>query len=207
MEDSWTSFRDTVYAAAYKTLGSTQRKHQDWFDENDEEITKLLEEKNRLHRAYVSDKSSASKAAFSNACNTVQKKLHEMQDTWLSQKAEEIQRYADTKDMKRFYKSVKTVYAPQPASSSPLLSADGTTLITEKPRILERWAEQLDAVLNRPSHINEAAISRQPQVDINHEMDTPPTLPEVEKAIHQLSSGKAPGADAISAEVYKHAGP
>ena len=38
-------------------------------------------------------------------------------------------------------------------------------------------------------------------------MDTPPTLWEVEKAIHQLSSGKAPGADAIPAEVYKHAGP
>ena len=38
-------------------------------------------------------------------------------------------------------------------------------------------------------------------------MDAPPTLPEVEKAIHQLSSGKAPGADAIPAEVYKHAGP
>ena len=38
-------------------------------------------------------------------------------------------------------------------------------------------------------------------------MDTPPTLSEVEKAIHQLSSGKAPGADAIPAEVYKNAGP
>ena len=183
VEDSWTSFRDTMYAAAYETLGFTKRKHPDWFDENDEEITKLLEKKNRLHRAYISDKSSASKAAFSNARKMVQKKLHEMQDTWLSQKAEEIQRYADTKDMKRFYKSVKTVYmyGPQPASSSPLLSTDGTMLINEKSCILERWAEHFDAVLNTPSHINGEAINRLPQVDINHEMDTPPTLPEVEK--------------------------
>ena len=196
-----------MYAAAYETLGSTQRKHKDWFNENEKEIIKLLEEKNKLHRAYISDKSSASKAAFSNARNTVQKKLHEMQDTWLSQKAEETQHYADTKDMKCFYESVKTVYGPQPASSSPLLSADGTTLITEKSRILEKWAEHFDAVLNRPSHINEEAINRLPEVDINHKMDTPPTLPEVKKAIHQLSSGKAPGADAIPAEVYKHAGP
>ena len=183
VEDSWTSFCDTMYAAAYETLGFTKRKHQDWFDESDEEITKLLQKKNRLHRAYVSDKSSASKAAFSNACKMVQKKLHEMQDTWLSQKAEEIQHYADTKDMKRFYKSVKTVYmyGPQPASSSPLLSTDGTMLINEKSCILERWAEHFDAVLNRPSHINEEAINRLPRVDINHEMDTSPTLPEVEK--------------------------
>ena len=108
--------------------------------------------------------------------------------------------------MKRFYESVKTVYGPQPASSSPLLSADGSTLITEKSRILERWAEHFDAVLNRPSHINEEAINRLPQVDIIHEMDTPPTLPEVEKAIHQLFSGKAPGAGAIPVEVLSMLG-
>ena len=81
VEDSWTSFRDTMYAPAYETLGSTQCKHQDWFDENDEEITKLLGEKNILHRAYVSNKSSASKAAFSNARNMVQKKLQESSRT------------------------------------------------------------------------------------------------------------------------------
>ena len=99
------------------------------------------------------------------------------------------------------------MYGPQPASSSPLLSADGTTLITEKSRILERQAERFDAFLNRPSHINDEAINRLPQVNINHKMDTPPTLPEVEKAIHQLSGGKAQGADAIPAEVYKLSGP
>ena len=119
-----------------------------------------------------------------------------MQDTWLSQKAEEIQCYADTKDMKRLYESVKT------ASSSPLLSADGVTLITEKSRILERWAEHTDA-----SSKNKQSTDCLESIDINHEMDTPPTLPEVEKAIHQLSSGKAPGADFIPAEVYNHAGP
>ena len=207
VEDSWSSFRNTVYTAAYETLGPTQRKHQDWFDENDKEINKLLEEKNRLHRAYTNDKSSASKAAFSKARNTVQKKLQEMQDKWLSNKAKEIQHYADTNDMKRFYESVKTVYGPRSASSSPLLSADGTTLITDKSSILERWAEHFETVLNRPSNINDEAISQLPQVPINLEMDAPPTLPEVEKAIHQLSNGKAPGADAIPAEVYKHAGP
>ena len=47
-----------------------------------------------------------------------------MQDSWLKQKAEEIQNYADKNDMKSFYDATKTVYGPQPASSSPLLSAD-----------------------------------------------------------------------------------
>ena len=207
VEESWESFRNTVYAAAYETLGPTKRKNQDWFDENDEEVTKLLEEKHRLHRALINNKSPSNQAAFNNIRSTVQHILRQMQDSWLKQKAEEIQKYADHKDMKRFYDAIKTVYGPQPASSSPLLSADGQRLLTEKSHILDRWAEHFDAVLNRPSHINEEAINRLPQVDTNPNLDNSPTLPEVEKAIHQLSSGKAPGADAIPAEVYKHAGP
>ena len=130
-----------------------------------------------------------------------------MQDSWLKQKAEEIQNYADKNDMKHFYDAIKTVYGPQPASSSPLLSADGQKLLTEKAHILDRWAEHFDAVLSRSSHINEEAINRLPQNTINLNMGNPPTLSELEIAIHQLSSGKAPGADAIPAEVYKHTGP
>ena len=128
-------------------------------------------------------------------------------DSWLKQKAEESQNYADKNDMKRFYDAIKTVYGPQPASLSPILSADGQKLLTEKAHILDRWAEHFDAVLNRSSHINEEAINRLPQNTINLKMGNPPTLLELEIAIHQLSSGKAPGADAIPAELYKHTGP
>ena len=109
--------------------------------------------------------------------------------------------------MKHFYDAIKTLYGPQPASSSPFLSADGQKLLREKAHILGRWAEHFDAVLNRSSHINEEAINRLPQNTINLNMGNPPTLSELEIAIHQLSFGKAPGADAIPAEVYKHTGP
>ena len=207
VEESWESFRNTVYATAQETIGPTKRKNQDWFDENDDEIKMLLEKKHASQRALNNNKSPSNQAAFNNIRGTVQRKLRQMQDTWLQQKAEEIQNYADKKDMKRFYDAIKTVYGPQPASSSPLLSSDGQRLLTEKSQILDRWAEHFNAVLNRPSHINEEAINRLPQIDINLDMDNPPTLHEVEIAINQMSTGKAPGADAIPAEVYKHTGP
>ena len=84
--------------------------------------------------------------------------------------------------MKRFYDAIKTVYGPQPASLSPILSADGQKLLTEKAHILDRWAEHFDAVLNRSSHINEEAINRLPQNTINLKMGNPPTLLELEIA-------------------------
>nr|VZI45405.1 unnamed protein product [Spirometra erinaceieuropaei] len=85
--------------------------------------------------------------------------------------------------------------------------ADGNTLLTEKTQILQRWAEHFRGVLNRPSVISDAAIERLPQVETNVDLDLPPSLQETIRAVQQLSSGKAPGSDAIPAEVYKHGGP
>ena len=43
---------------------------------------------------------------------------------------------------------------------------------------------------------------RLPQIEWNVLLDEFPTVMETRKAVQQLSSGKAPGADAINAEVY-----
>ena len=206
VESSWASFKSKVYDVAYHTLGCKKRLHQDWFDENDSQISELLRQKHKLHKDYLDKPCSSTKTAYDNIRHTLQQKLRQMQDQWLLQKANEIQQYADTHDMKRFYDAVKEVYGPRSSGSSPLLSADGTTLLTDKKDILKRWAEHFEAVLNRPSQINDAAINRLPQVEINHQLDMSPTYDELEKAISQLSSGKAPGCDAIPAEVFKVAG-
>ena len=206
-EENWTDFRDTVHSSAMDSLGQVSRKHQDWFDENDEEIQGLLEEKHQKHRAYLSDTSSVSnKVAYSNICKTVQTRLRDMQDSWLSSKADEIQSFADRKDMKKFFDALKTVYGTQSSGTIPLLSADGTSLLTDKEAILKRWAEHFNSVLNRPSSINDDAINRLPQVECNLLLDQFSTVSETVKAIKLLSSGKAAGSDAKPAEIYKAGG-
>ena len=61
-------------------------------------------------------------------------------------------------------------------------------------------------LLNRPSSIIEGAIDRLPQIECNVLLDEFPTVMKTRKAVQQLSSGKAPGADEIPAEVYKAGG-
>ena len=78
-----------------------------------------------------------------------------MQDSWLRKKADEIQSFADGKDMNKFFDALKTVYGPQNSGTTPLLSVDGTSLLTDKEAILKGWAEHFDGVLNRPSSIND----------------------------------------------------
>ena len=119
-----------------------------------------------------------------------------MQDAWFSAKADEIQSYADNHDYKRFYDALQAVSGPQSVGSSLFLDINGTKLLKDKTQILERWAEHFNSVLNRPASINDDAINRLPQVEINHELDNIPSMEEVSKAIKQMSSGKA-GSDAI----------
>ena len=69
--------------------------------------------------------------------------------------------------MKKIFDALKTVYGPQSSGSTPLLSADGTSLPTDKEVILKRWAEHFDGVLNRPLSITDEAINRLPQVECN----------------------------------------
>ena len=100
-----------------------------------------------------------------------------------------------------------TIYGPQSSGTTPLLSADGTNLLTDKEAILKRWAEHFDGVLNRPSSITDEAINRIPQVECNPLLDELPTVSETVKAIKLLSSGKVPESDAIPAEIYKAGSP
>nr|VZH99913.1 unnamed protein product [Spirometra erinaceieuropaei] len=207
VENRWCQLRDTVQATALTVLGRAPRQHQDWFDDNDAAIRNLLAEKNRLHKAYVDHPTDDNKAAFYRSRRHLQQRLREMQDAWTARKAEEFQGYADRNEWKNFFSVIKAVYGPPTKGTAPLLSADGSTLLTEKTQILQRWAEHFRGVLNRPSAISDAAITRLPQIETNADLDLPPSLQEIVRAVQQLSSGKAPGSDAIPTEVYKHGGP
>ncbi|VDL97984.1 unnamed protein product [Schistocephalus solidus] len=119
-------------------------------------------------------RTDATKAAFFRCRRLIQQRLREMHDTWMILKAEEIQGYAYHNEMKNFFKAI---YGPWIKGTAPLLSSDGTTLLTEKSQILKCWAEHFRSVLNCSSAISDAATDRLPQVHTNNDLDLPPSLP------------------------------
>ena len=64
-------FQKAAHSSAATTIGHPSRKHQDLFDENDEEIKLLLDEKHCLHKAHQDDTSSVSKKAAYSATDKV----------------------------------------------------------------------------------------------------------------------------------------
>ena len=109
-----------------------------------------------------------------------------MQDSWLSKKAEEPQSFTDQKDMKKFHDALKPIHGPKSSRATPLLNADGSTLLTDKDAILKRWAEHFNSVLNRQSSVNDNAINRLPQIECDDLLDEFPTVTETRKAIQHL---------------------
>nr|VZI11767.1 unnamed protein product [Spirometra erinaceieuropaei] len=74
-----------------------------------------------------------------------------MQDAWTTGKAEEIQGYSDRNYWMNFFTAIKAVYRPPAIGTDAYPSADGSTILTEKIQILQRWTDHFRGVLKRPS--------------------------------------------------------
>ncbi|BHF82105.1 hypothetical protein SprV_0802524100 [Sparganum proliferum] len=99
--------------------------------------------------------------------------------------------------MEGFFFAIKALYGTRTKAIARLRIDDGSTLLTEKTQVLQRWVEHFRGVLNHPSTISDAAIARLPQVETNTDLDVPPALHETIRVVHQLSSAKEPGSDAL----------
>ena len=167
----------------------------------------ILDNLHTPHLAWINDKNSPSKAtSYRYYKQQAQVRLRAMKEAWWSDRASEIQQESDQKDAKRFYDDLKAVYGNQSYGATPLMSADGTTCITDRSEILKRWAKHFNDVLNRPSTISLAALDEVTQHPIIHELEAHPNIAETTQAIKKLTCGKAACSDAIAAEIYKHGG-
>ncbi|XP_076057186.1 uncharacterized protein LOC143034703 [Oratosquilla oratoria] len=157
---------------------------------------------------WQNDPSSTSKRdRFKHLQRQAQTTLRKMQEKWWEDKAEEVQRYADTQNSKMFYSAIKEIYGPMKPCTAPLLTADGSTLLKENRSINARWREHSSTLLNPPSTVESHALDLITQKPTVHCLYLPPTIEEVMRAISQTNSGKAPGMDWIPAEIFKSAGP
>ena len=120
----WNQFRDVVTEPARSLLGPKNRKHQDWFDENDRAIEDLLAKTNKAFTEWQNDPSSIPKRErFKSYQATAQREIRNMHDQWWEKKAEGVQGFADSNNSKQLFSSIKSVYGPSKSGSAPLLSA------------------------------------------------------------------------------------
>ncbi|BHF69013.1 hypothetical protein SprV_0301205400 [Sparganum proliferum] len=175
VENRWCQLRDKVQPTTLAVLVRARCQHQDWFDD-DSAISKLLPDKNRLHKTYVTRPTDDNKAAFHRCRRLVQQRLRETQDACTVRKTKAIQApTALLYSLKRhkFYNDVPST--SEASSTAPPPSPTLPSFVCLKWRLKQ-------TPTFRPHH-------------------------EAIKAVKLLTSGKAPGSDAIPAEIYKRVGP
>ena len=135
----WDSFKSTTLKVAEDVLGSPERKHCDWFDENDPFIRPLLTDLHELHLQAIEDQSNDElKVAYRTRKQEVQKSLRNMQNTWWKARAADMQEAADKRDYKTFYQSLKAIHGPKHKASPAIKSIDGV-LLTEPAAVGPTW--------------------------------------------------------------------
>ena len=74
------------------------------------------------------------------------------------------------------------MYKRQHQIQAPLCSLDGSTLLTDKETILQRWSEHFEGLFNDRRTVQKSSLAKIPQVDVKLELDDPPTREEIKKA-------------------------
>ena len=113
-DEEWAALQQVVYNTAKTYLGKPDRKHQNWFDPNDQQLQTLMSRRDQAHQRVLQTRSTRSTtAAYKDACRLLQKHTRALKSDWWDRKAVELQRAADSNNMKGFYNGLKEVWDPQ----------------------------------------------------------------------------------------------
>ena len=108
--------------------------------------------------------------------------------------------------MKIFFTGLKEIHGLQPRGLIHIKAMGDETVLQEKVKILDKFADHFDQLLNNPRDLTEEAKEALVQRSAVSSLDEPPNLDELMVVIRTTQDGKAPGRDGIPAEVWKFGG-
>ena len=117
--------------------------------------------------------------------------------------ADEAEMAAQMQNMATLYKITKALAGGFRNSDIPMKDADGV-VITSVEKQTQLWKTHFETILNKeaPREVDDIP-ERDEDLLVNKD---PPTANKVKSAIDHMNSGKAPGADGVSAEILKAGG-
>ena len=166
-----------------------------------------MSKRNQAHQRVLQTRSTRSTtAAYKDACRLLQRHTRALKSDWWERKAVEVQRAADSNNLKGFCNGLKEVWGPKKKGPVQLKSTEGMETFSNSKRVAARWSEHFQKLLNVPGDIDHEALDNIPQRIIKASLGEIPIMDEMARAIAGLKDGKAPGGDGIPAEVWKHGG-
>ncbi|CAE1281199.1 unnamed protein product [Acanthosepion pharaonis] len=182
VEHHWTTLRDAMTRAAEETIGYSNKKIQDWFDESYWSISPLIETKHQTRLTMENQTTATNKRAHKQAVANCQRGIQEAQNNWWQRKAAERQSYTDQRDLRNFYAATKDIFGPTRSSVDGLKDVDGATTFTDSEGILARWRSHFEKLLNDQVNTPDDPLRMTPQHPVRHWMALPPSIQDFNKA-------------------------
>jgi len=201
-EERWSHIRDFIYNSAMDTFGKRERQNPDWFEAGIAELEPAIEAKRAALINHKREPSVKSLAALRKARNDAQRIVRRCANDYWINLCESIQLSADCGNIRGMYEGMKKAFGPSINKIAPLKSTAGD-IITDRSKQMERWAEHYQELYSRENVVTAAAAENTASLPVMEELDAPPSVDELSKAIDSLACGKAPGKDGIPPEVIK----
>ena len=153
-------------------IGRSQRKHINWFDENNAQINQLSPP---ISFEPTPQPSLCGRKVTQKQKAALQCELRDMKTRWWSNISAEVECAFCRQDSKQLYSFLRQVFG-SPSSSVVPVKSDGATVIKDPQGIMRRWKDHFADLFFNPSVVvDDAAIDSIPQTDLIEELDDEPT--------------------------------
>ena len=195
------SFNQALMETSKTLLGYRRKKKEEWIKSDTwTTIDERKATKKKLNDAKSQRMKEQLQSKYSELDKEVKRKTRADKRAFIENLADEAEVAAQTQNMAMLYKITKTLTGGFKNSDVPVKDVDGN-VVTCEAKQTQRWKTHFETILNKEAPRNQAEI---PENKENLKVNTdPPSAEGVRKAIRTMKSGKAPGADCVSAEMLK----
>ena len=200
INEQWNRIKNAMKGSAEKVVGFQQtNKRVGWFDN---ECRKTIEERNKARMIMLQRDTRKTTQTYKEARKEATKMCRKKNRDWEKAKLKEIEDLSRERNIRGMYMKIRDEMNGYQARPQMCERQDGE-LITENSKVLERWAEYFEGILNADNGQDD---DYQPPHGGPDPFINPPTLEEAKEVINHMKNHKAPGEDLITAELIKYGG-
>nr|VZI44149.1 unnamed protein product [Spirometra erinaceieuropaei] len=194
VSNQWSSLKTSVYGAAEKILGYTQRRRSDWISGRTLQLS-----------AQTARARSRNDDFFRRLRKMTAKSARDDRKQYWAEIATSIEQASNVGDTRKLYRLIRQVSGKPSTLSDSVRDMNGGFIADNSAKV-ERWREDFE------HHLNYDTQPTSPLLSSSAEFLPPPTYAvpcdppseeEVADAIRKLRNNKAPGEDGIPAEIFK----
>src|SRR3984885_12289194 len=199
-EKIWKEIRTAFTETAQQVLGQKNRREKKpW-------ITKKVLEMSDERRNMKKERklSEENRKKYNEITRLIKKKAKNCKKVWLEEKCSEIENNTGGPNTGKIFQTVKEICGTANTRLITVKSKEGK-LLNDKTEIKQRWKQYYEELYNNGNPVDRTVIKELPICNEHEKMESI-LREEIEMAIKNLKTKKAPGEDNITAEMIQAGG-